>query len=624
MEKVKDWFSAAALAVADWAVRTGTRFHENRNAWFSRLLFALGPFAAYVYVEILNGNNPFHSIEFWRVCWNFIWYIVLFSLFWLVTGRRRKAGAIAAACVTFLFGIINHYVLRFRGTMFFPIDMLSWKTAANVSAGYDYTPDNKMYLAFAVFAVYVLVWIFLIRGQKKEKRAGWIYSGLVGVVLAAFLVVFFCTSFCPDNDMYAEQWVTQRNGFVFNFMLSLRYSFVEKPDGYSESAVTEIENNFKSTEQTDTSDTVATKPVNVIIIMNESFADLSIFDGFTVNEDPLQFIHSMKENTIKGFVCSPVFGGGTANVEYEMLTGNPSTFLPDGTVAYQLYVDSETASLARLAKTQGYTSYAFHPYLSSGWNRIQAYNYLGFDHQLYEEDVENPEIIRKYISDKSDFERIEKVTEDETGNTFIFNVTMQNHSGYQLTWNNLPHTIRLTGKLAGTDYAAEQYLCLIDQSDAAFEQLVDYYTKSDEPTIIAMFGDHQPPLTAEFYDAIMGKPAADRTAEENLQKYLTPFVIWANYDIPEQDGITLGANYFGNLVFKTAGFPETDYMKFMDSVQSVVPILHDLGYVTADGTFVDKYDKLSADEQKLVNEYQILAYHNLFESEPGESFFELK
>ena len=273
MEKVKNWLSAFGLSVAGWAVRVGTKFHENRNAWFSRFFFALGPFAAYVYVEILNGNNPFHSIEFWRVCWNFIWYIVIFALFWLITGRRRKAGAILAACVTFLFGITNHYVLRFRGTMFFPIDMLSWKTAANVSSGYDYTPDSKMYLAFAVFAVYVLIWIFLIHGQKKEKKARWLSTCIIGVALAAFLFVFFCTSFCPDNDMYAEQWVTQRNGFVFNFMLSLRYSFVSKPDGYSEEAVTRIEDDFKSSETADSSETAATKPVNVIIIMNESFAD---------------------------------------------------------------------------------------------------------------------------------------------------------------------------------------------------------------------------------------------------------------------------------------------------------------------------------------------------------------
>jgi phosphoglycerol transferase MdoB-like AlkP superfamily enzyme len=625
MEKVINWLSGAASAVGGWAARTGKAFWDNRQTWFSRFFLALGPFVSYVYVEILNGNKPFHSIEFWRVCWNFIWYIVLYALFWLVTGRRRRTGAIVTSIVTYLFGVTNYYVLRFRGTMFFPIDILSWQTAANVSAGYDYTPDKVFWKAFVIFAAYLLIWIFLLRSRKKAKRAGWILSTSIGVVLAVFLYVFFGTSFCPDNNMYAEQWVTQRNGFVFNFMLSLRYSFVEKPDGYSEQAVTKLENDFKASETTQTTTSAsATKPVNIIIIMNESYADLSIFDGFTVDNDPLPFYHSLKENTIKGFTVSPVFGGGTANVEYEMLTGNPSTFLPDGTVAYQLYVTSETASLARLAKTQGYTSYAFHPYLASGWNRVQAYGYLGFDNQFFAPDVQNPELVRCYISDKSDFEKIEQTTEQDTGSVFFFNVTMQNHSGYALGWNNLPHDIHLTGKLAGTDEAAEQYLCLIHQTDEALQQLIEYYEKSDEPTIIAMFGDHQPPLTATFYDAIMGKPAAERTNEENLKKYYTPFLIWANYDIPEQDNVVLGANYFGNLVAKTAGLPQTDYMKFLDSAEAVVPVLHDIGYVTADGKFYNKFSQLGVTAQKAVSDYKILAYHNLFESQPHESFFELK
>src|SRR5699024_4505619 len=94
-------------------------------------------------------------------------------------------------------------------------------------------------------------------------------------------------------------------------------------------------------------------------------------------------------------------------------------------------------SLAALAGSQGYETTAFHPYDRSGWNRVLAYDYLDFDHQLYQEDVEEPYYIRRYISDHSDYEMLYRTTEEQEGRTFLFNVTMQNHSGYAQGWNNL-------------------------------------------------------------------------------------------------------------------------------------------------------------------------------------------
>lgn len=110
-------------------------------------------------------------------------------------------------------------------------------------------------------------------------------------------------------------------------------------------------------------------------------------------------------------------------------------------------------SLAALAGSQGYETTAFHPYLSSGWNRPIAYQCLSFDHQLYQEDVEDPYLIRRYISDRSDYETIFDVT-GTTSPAFVFNVTMQNHSGYAQGWNNLTKTIRLSTQLRTADSSA--------------------------------------------------------------------------------------------------------------------------------------------------------------------------
>ena len=132
---------------------------------------------------------------------------------------------------------------------------------------------------------------------------------------------------------------------------------------------------------------------------------------------------------------------------------------------------------------------AFHPYLSSGWNRPIAYQCLSFDHQLYQEDVEDPYLIRRYISDRSDYETIFDVT-GTTSPAFVFNVTMQNHSGYAQGWNNLTKTIRLSTQLRTADSSAEQYIALAQASDDALEELIGYYSQVEEPTLIVFFGDH--------------------------------------------------------------------------------------------------------------------------------------
>lgn len=593
---------------------------ENKADWLARLVFFLGPLLSYSAVEILNGNKPFGSIEAWRVLWNFVWYWVIYGLFWLLTGRRKRAGAVAAALFCFVFGLVNHYILRFRGTMFFPIDILSWKTALNVSAGYDYSPDKAVWLAFALTAVYVLVWLLAFRkrlGRRPQSRS---FTALAAGGLAVFLLVFFSAGFLPSINLYAEQWVTQRNGFVFNFMLSLRYSFAQEPEGYSLEQVEDILAEYTGREDGG-EDTTPELPDNIIVIMNESLGDLSIYENYSVSRDPLSYLHRMKDNTISGWLYSPVFGGGTANVEYEVLTGNPSHFLPDGTVAYQMYVDSATPSLATLAGEQGYTSYAFHPYLASGWNRVQVYGYLGFDNQLFDRDVTEPEYVRKYISDACDFAVLEDITEENEGRCFIFNVTMQNHSGYQQGWNNLPYTVQLTGELEGASTSAEQYLCLVDLTDEAFRDLIEYYKASDETTLIVMFGDHQPPLTNEFYDKLMGSTAAQRSSRENLEKYKTPFVIWANYDIPEMTGMELSANYLGLLVSDVAGLPRSDYMELVADVMEELPVIHDLGYITGDGRYVESFDDLSPEQQELLYRYELIAYYNQFDRDEDEEDF---
>ena len=589
------------LLCRDGMLRLAANVRERPEQWLSRLIFLLGPWVSFWMVEILNGNDVFSDLYSWQVLMNLIWYYLLFLLCRLILGRRRRAAATAAG-LSFFVGIVNHYVLRFRGRILFPADLTAWETAANVADAFDFSLDAAIRQGAVLLVAYLfLVWM-CVPQRKRDKLPRWL-AGLLVLVEVGYCFVFFKTEALPALGIYTQQWVTQANGFLLNFTVALRYSSLDKPEDYSRGQVLELMESYP----TEAGDPAA-RPTNIIVVMNESFADLTIFEGLEVSEDPTPFLHSMKENTVRGWMYSPVTGGGTASVEFEYLTGFSTIFQPPHTVAYQLYAEEGMPSLAALAGSVGYDSTAFHPYKSSGWNRPIVYEDMRFDHQLYEEDVTAPYLIRRYVSDQSDYETLYSITDRAEGDpAFIFNVTMQNHSSYAQGWNNLEKTITLPTEQRTADTTAEQYLSLMRASDDALRDLIAHYEQSPEPTMIVFFGDHQPPLKNAFYEQLYGKPLDQRTTEEVLKQYATPFFLWTNYDIQEREDVVLSPNYLGVLTAKAAGLPLTGFMSFLSQLYEELPVITPVGITTGDGQAV-KREELTEEQQEWLMAYETLNY----------------
>ena len=568
--------------------------------WGARLVFLLGPWVCLWMVETLNENDVFSDLYAWQVLMNMIWYYILFAVLRLVLGRIRRACALGI-CLAFLVGLVNHYVLRFRGRILFPADVTAWRTAANVADGFDYSMDAYIMQAAVLLTAYLFL-VLVCPPQRKRARIPLPFALVAWGAVLGYCFAFFCTGALPALGIYTQQWVTQRNGFLLNFTVALRYSSVEKPADYSHDKVLELMEQYPALEGDPDR-----QPTNLIVIMNESFADFTVFDDFEASEDPTPFLHSLEENTVKGWMYAPVTGGGTATVEFEYLTGFSSLFQPPHTVAYQLYVEEGMPSLAAVAGSQGYETTAFHPYKSSGWNRVLAYDYLDFDRQMYEEDVVDPYYIRHYVSDRSDYEMIFRTTREQEGNTFFFNVTMQNHSGYAQGWNNLERTIDLPDRLARTDSSARQYFALARESDDALRELIGYYSQQDEPTMIVFFGDHQPPLTNSFYEELYGKKLSERTTEEVLRQYAVPFFIWTNYDIQEEQDVVISPNYLGVLTARLAGLPMTGFMNFLSQLYEELPAVTPVGFVTGDGQHLAR-SELNEEQRRLLDIYETLNY----------------
>lgn len=609
---------AAALALP---VPVRLRLGGGVGVILSRAFWAAGPFLGYCLVEVLNWNNPFTSFTPLQVCLNLAFYYLAAFLIWLICGRRNLSCGIATA-LFWMLGMANHYVINFRGRTIFPGDLLTLGTAANVAANYRYDFDRTQMLTCLVLAIFLLVLLALPRQERRARPR--LRSALpAGLAGAAFLAVFFGTPFLSTVGVEPSMWTTRGNGFVLNFSVCLRYSSVGEPDGYSQEALSRIAGGVDAagvpTVGTGTDDT---QPVNVIVIMNESLSDLTETFGLETNQDPMPFIHSLTENTIKGTAYASVFGGTTANSEYEFLTGNTTAFLPAGTVPYHLYVKEGSESLVAQMNALGYTSVAMHPYYSSGWNRVAVYGDLGFDRWLFLDDFTDRETYRGYVTDRSNYENLIRLYEekDEGEPLFLFNVTMQNHSGYSVPWTTLPREVWLTGAMKGRFSTVDQYLSLVYQSDRAFEYLVDYFSRVEEPTMILMYGDHQPQVATNFYTELLG---SSPTAAQAQKKQAVPFVLWANYDIPEQEGVETSINYLSSLLMETARLPMTGYQQFLSGLSETVPAVNAVGYMDTDGSWHENLSELSQTARDALGKYQILQYNELFDDRENrlEDFF---
>jgi len=582
-------------------------------------LFLLGPWLAFLMVEILNKNNPFTALNATQVLLNMLWYYAIFWVVRIVTGRHLLSAFLGSA-LCFLAGLINHYVLSFRGRIIFPCDVLGFQAALNVASNYDYTPTKPVLIAAVILLLYWLVLLLAklhlhLRGRRKLH-----WAALLGscTAIGIYAYIFLFTAFLPSIGIYAQQWKTQANGFLLNFMTALRYSFVSAPEGYSSGAAEEIAENYSPQSGGD-----GVVPENLIIIMNEAFADLGAsFPNLELTSDPLRFYHSMEENTVKGMVVAPVTGGGTANAEFEALTGASLAFLPTNTVAYQLYLYDGVPSLVSEMANLDYHTIAFHPYLSSGWNRTSVYPWMGFEAQYYEEDVVDRENIRQYVSDSCDYRQLYRWTEETDDPTFIFNVTMQNHSGYTQGWVNLDRSVEVVGQKNGVKSATAQFFSLMQESDKAIEELIEYYSSCDETTMIVFFGDHQPSLGNEFYEELYGKPLDQRTTEEVLRQYETPFFIWANYDIPEAQDLRISCNYLSTLTRQMANLPLSGFDMLLADMMERLPVATTAGFVTADGTVYETTEDLPEELQSLYEDYRLMAYNYLFdEKNHPDGFF---
>ncbi|MCR5666066.1 MAG: LTA synthase family protein [Eubacterium sp.] len=622
-------------------------FKDKRLGMIATMIwFFLAPIISITMVEAFSSIFIYDFAPKYFVA-NYICFMLFMLLAFAITGHIGRA-IIFPNCFFYGFALTNNIVTTFRGTPFVPTDILSIGTAANVAANYDRYIDFGITMGTFIM-IFIVITSFKIRSVRITNRKHKIFARLVSIgCVLAMCALFYGTDVIPNAGIKPDFWNQLRgynkSGSLLNFMLNTKYIHVSEPDGYDADEIESLVESLASQSDYEPTITDTEDMPNIIAVMNESYSDLTVDGEFETNVDYMEFYDSLSENAIKGNLFMPVNGAGTSNSEFEFLTGLSLSFLPSGSNVYNSYIDSEIPSLVSTLGDLGYSKTAFHPYYESGWNRTTVYPLLGFDDFVSIEDIIDQDIIdqyidsdnnvylyesllkqeygeeadnmlvRRYISDSYDYEQVEKIYEEkkDDGPVFEFNVTMQNHGGYATSYYNFDEEVEITS-MSKIYNLANQYLSLIKVSDEAFKELIEYYEDVDEPTIIVMFGDHQPFVETAFYEELFGTSVNSLTTEQLQCRYMTPFIIWANYDIEEATYEQMSSNYLSSLLLKTAGLPMTDFNKYLLELYEEIPVIDSVGYITKDGEYYTYNDETEYTD--LLNDYEKIQYNALFDDE---------
>ncbi|NBG89405.1 LTA synthase family protein [Isachenkonia alkalipeptolytica] len=344
---------------------------------------------------------------------------------------------------------------------------------------------------------------------------------------------------------------------------------------------------------------------NVIIFMSEAFWDINLLDGnFTPN--PIENFENLREESIHGEVYVPVFGGGTANTEFEVLTGiSLKTYPADWHVVYRHDIHEPVPSLASIFKEKGYRTEALHPFFQWYYQRDEVLPLLGFQHFTALEDLEDPPTLGPFVSDDYVTDRLIEQIEASEEPLFNYTLTMQNHAPYHAPRGepviDFDHYLNERQENMLQNYANGLYY-----SDQALKRLVDYLRDSDEPTLLLFFGDHLPMFGGDFDVYREMGFIDDETPEElkdDLRLHTVPYILWANYPLEKEEPPLQNATVLPLLVLEQAGMEKPLHLQLVREIHNRAPLIQNNHYTDGEG---NRYDADSEEYQRIIEWYRII------------------
>lgn len=565
---------------------------------------------------------------------------LLILVFTCLLGNVFSSAALVGTCCAFL-SVANRIKIEVRDEPVFPRDLGLVKEAGSAMGSYDIHfpwPAIAFIIGSCVFLL--VLGVFLRCKPLFHDRPGLglavrlgcgaaALAALVGLIFTVYASNGLYNSFPVSNAYYIPS-VFNELGFPYCFTHHFTTYTVDKPDGYSRSAAESWDNADAASGQG--------KPVNVVMVMDEAFSDLTDQPMFTYSaeDDPLKNLHAARRSAhcISGHVVVPGFAGGTANTEFDVLTGMQTNALSATTTSAFRAVNRNLDSLYRVFDADGYATSFLHPGDAWFYNRENVYRFLGAKEIEFVNDMTDPEYKGRWVTDDYVAGLIEQKFESAvSGGRTVFNytTTIQNHMSYTTDKYGPDYVFPTVQTSASLSDEARTLLSVYIEgardADAMLGRLTDYFSKSGEPVVLVFWGDHLPYLgdnQLAYKDL-----GVELTPEKNgstsfLRSYETPYVIWANdaaataldwdtataaLDMPK-DG-TISACFLGATVLELTGrADESPWFQFMADLRREYPVIQRETVVLPDGT-VTTLDALEQSGRDLLSKWRCWSYYKL-------------
>ncbi|KQZ96598.1 cation tolerance protein CutA [Mesorhizobium sp. Root157] len=605
--------------------RRGTAVAALRYAAVTLLASAILVFAIeWIFRGDLSGTIAFFAQPF-KPGWT---TVILFTLILIgldaVLGRIYQ-GLMVVAPLTLTLAFVGHQKSLYLGDPLYPTDFLYARQIFELMPLLvRERPLTGVAMGIGIvcgLALIVYVW-------RQWRRRIWImsYKGRIArLVLTLPLLAFFFSlmdyaTFSWTRDrlqiipmMWDQKENYASNGFALAFALNVPMAHVTAPKDYSEKAIAAIR-------KPDVAASLPDEKPDIIIVMSESFWDPTKLPGVSITPDPIANVRKLQS----GEVFSPEFGGMTANVEFEALTGFTNAFLPAGSIPYQQYVRAPVPTMATFLRSEGYETRAIHPGTNWFWNRTPVYAAFGFDEFKSEENLAYMKKRGPLASDESMTDEIIREADATDDPFFFFAVSLQNHGPYEPNrYGNATHSVNAPTSQWARD-SLQSYAEGAADAGTSLQRLIDWASKRERPTVIAFFGDHLPPLGPVYVETgfLKDNVAPRKESPQNMLLHRsTPLVVWSNRTGPVEKIGAVSPSFLPLHVFKAAGITHPYYTGFLSDLHERFDVidrnllLSDTGKATPDWSRQKELDPA-------VRDYRYLQYDMMFGKHHGApSFF---
>ncbi len=556
--------------------------------------------------------------------------LMLVALGYFAFGNVLWGGGVASL-LSLLLSYVNLLKIEGRDDAFVPSDIGLFREGVSSMASYGLDLHIPLLILIIVYSVALFALGFFVKSSRPKAILRILSAGAT-VIVFALSVKFVYTSTALYNSfsvpqMYNIPSVFNTLGFNYCFLRNFNLYPVDKPDGYKAAEVKKWETEYLLQKEQGVTP-------NIIMVMGEAFSDISNADVFnfeTKEQNPAYKYNLLTESerAISGHIAVSNIAAGTANTEFDILTGMPTNMISDATTSSFRVINKKTPTVASVLKENGYATSFLHPGDSWFYNRSSVYKHFGVDDQVFNDsfDLKNDTTADGLVTDKAFLRELIKKIESNQNPQFIYGVTIQNHQAYNYTKyaDNTPNVPIKTEISDASMQNLSVYLRGVrDTADMVYE-LAQYIDKMSQPTILVFFGDHLANLGEDClaYRELGMDIGKTDTPENTLEAYKTPFVIYANTAYcdsvdfaKDKEALNLApvinSNYLGAAVLELTGFSGNDgYFDFLNYARRELPVfrLKENVYCDKKGEFSNALTEPTYLD--IINKVDLWEYHRL-------------